>query len=104
MTMKQRAEISKKAKLCLNCHDPEYTYKGFDRTRNCGKGKKSRSSCKNAACSQHMWICEKHKNENEDSLERRTNIRRTTSCCLVYLPRRYSYLLRVKSKVKGRDF
>merc|ERR1711954_131958 len=49
MTMKQRIEICRKAKMCLSCHDPEYTYKGFDKNHNCGKGKKSRYSCKNAA-------------------------------------------------------
>merc|ERR1711888_177078 len=47
MTMKQRADIARKAKLCLNCHDPEYTYKGVDRNHNCSKGKKSRYTCTN---------------------------------------------------------
>ena len=70
MTMKQRAEVSRKAKLCLNCHDPEYTFRAFDKNHFCGKGKKSRYTCRNAACKKHMWICEKHKDENEEALEK----------------------------------
>ena len=50
MTMKQRADIARKAKLCLNCHDPEYTYKGVDRNHSCSKGKKSRYTCTNSSC------------------------------------------------------
>ena len=62
MTMKQRSEICKKAKMCLNCHDPEYIFKGPDKNHNCGQGKKTRYTCKNTSCRRHMLICEKHKN------------------------------------------
>ena len=57
MTMKQRLEICRKAKMCLSCHDPEYTYKGIDKNHNCSKGKKSRYSCKISTYRRHMWVC-----------------------------------------------
>ena len=71
MNMKQRIEICRKAKMCLSCHDPEYTFKGGDRNHNCGKGgKKSRYTCTNTGCRRHMWVCEKHRSENKDALEK----------------------------------
>ena len=70
MTMKRRVEICKKAKLCLNCHDPEYTFKRMDKNHSCSKGKKSRYICTNSTCRRHMWICEMHKNENKEALEK----------------------------------
>ena len=70
MAMKQRLEIAKKAKMCLSCHDPEYTFKMHDKNHNCGKGKKSRYSCRNSRCKRHMWICEQHQGENNEALEK----------------------------------
>ena len=70
MNMKQRFDICRKAKLCLNCHDPEYTFKATDKNHNCAKGKKSRYTCTSSSCRKHMWVCERHRRENKDALER----------------------------------
>ena len=55
--------------MCLSCHDPEYTYKGIDKNHNCSRGKKTRYSCKITSCRRHMWVCERHRNENHEALE-----------------------------------
>ena len=70
MTMRERARMCSKAKLCKSCHDPEYVYKYQDSNHDCPvkSGKKGSYTC--TKCNFHMWVCEKHQDDNKEALER----------------------------------
>ena len=61
------------AKLCLKCHDPEYVWKRSDKDHKCpiksGGTRKSRYTCTERSCSNHMWICTRHRDQNKESLK-----------------------------------
>ena len=72
MSVDERLQIAMIAKLCLFCHDPDYIWKPKDKDHmlKCPihvKGK-SRYSCQNSSCKQHMWVCRRHKDENNQAL------------------------------------
>ena len=49
MTIVERYRVACKAKLCLKCHDPTYTYKRYDKNHKCpADSKKTKFSCKSA--------------------------------------------------------
>ena len=71
MTMKERVQICKRAKICLSCHDPDYIYKMHDNSKHdcpAKNGKKGRFTC--TVCNLHMWVCETHKEDNKQPLEK----------------------------------
>ena len=72
MTVEERLQIACAAKLCLSCHDPEYIFimRDKDHRLKCPivvRGK-SRFSCSVDNCTQHMWVCVRHKSENRQRL------------------------------------
>jgi hypothetical protein len=74
MTVSQRLQIAVDAKLCLLCHDPEYTFKPNDKEHisKCQiqvRGK-SRYTYQVTNCQTHMWVCSRHKNENNQGLNK----------------------------------
>ena len=74
MSVDERLQIAMMTKLCLFCHDPEYIWKPRDKDHmlKCQiqvKGK-SRYSCQNQSCTQHMWVCRRHKDENNQALRK----------------------------------
>ena len=71
MTVKERYQVCKRAKICMSCHDPDYTFKNYDSSNHdCPgrSGRKGRYSC--TKCDLHMWVCEKHQEDNQEALER----------------------------------
>ena len=71
MTLKERYQICKRAKICMNCHDPDYIFKNYDsRNHDCPakSGRKGRYSC--TKCDLHLWVCETHQEENQEALEK----------------------------------
>ena len=71
MSVEERLQLATAAKLCLLCHDPEYILKQYDKDHRlkCLKVRgKGRFSCQEPNCSQHMWVCTKHKGINNQGL------------------------------------
>ena len=66
MSIVERYQAACKAKLCLKCHDPSYTYKRYDKNHKCpADSKKTKFSCK--SCSFHMWVCQRHQSDQSAS-------------------------------------
>ena len=61
------------AKLCMQCHDPEYVWKRSDKDHKCpiksGGSRKSRYTCTERNCANHMWICTRHREQNTENLK-----------------------------------
>ena len=75
MSTEERSEIAKAAKYCLKCHDPVYVYKSLSQAlrdhKSCPmatKEKKSKFTCTVKNCNFHMWVCFKHKDQNQVEL------------------------------------
>ena len=71
LSVKERLKVAKDAHMCLKCHDPSYVFKPSDKNHDCPikPGKKSkRYSCTKDNCTNHLWICTWHKEENKDKL------------------------------------
>ena len=70
MTVDERHRVASKAKMCLKCHDPEYVFKKFDKQHKCivDSKKKGKFTCR--TCSYHMWVCQRHKADNKESMEK----------------------------------
>ena len=69
MTLKERFQLCKRARICKRCHDPDYTFKPYDKNHDCpGHGSKGKYSC--TKCDLHMWICDTHKEDNQEALEK----------------------------------
>ena len=66
----QRLVIATEAKFCLKCMDKDVKF-NFQHNRECPiLDRKSSYSCKSERCSFHMWICNKHQDENRQQMER----------------------------------
>ena len=69
LKVEERFEVAKEVKLCLSCHDPKYIWKFKDpvHMKDCivKKGKKTKFTCRNENCNMHLWVCSRHKDENE---------------------------------------
>ena len=72
MSIGDRHRIASKAKLCLKCHDPKYIYKKFDKQHQCvvNSRKKGKFTCRSTSCSYHMWVCERHPEENREFMQK----------------------------------
>ena len=74
MSMEDRARVARLAKICLNCHNPDYRWKRQDKDHKCGtvsvNGKKSCYACTVEKCKTHLWVCVTHKDQNKSVLER----------------------------------
>ena len=71
MTLKERYQICKRARIFMNCHDPDYIFKNYDsKNHDCParSGRKGRYSC--TTCDLHVWVCEMHQEDNQEALER----------------------------------
>ena len=73
LSVEERFEVAKEVKLCLSCHDPKYTWKFKDSVhmKDCvvKKGKKTKFTCRNESCNMHLWVCTRHKDENETAAQ-----------------------------------
>ena len=66
----QRLVVSKEAKLCLRCMGKDVMFnRSHSRDFPVAK-KKAPYSCRAPNCSFHMWICNKHHDENKEAMER----------------------------------
>ena len=57
--------------MCLSCHDPDYIYKTYDTKKHdcpAKHGRRGRYSC--SKCELHMWVCDLHKEDNQQALEK----------------------------------
>ena len=70
MTVDERHRVASKAKMCLKCHDPVYVFKKFDKQHKCivDSKKKGKFTCR--TCSYHMWVCQRHKADNREFMEK----------------------------------
>ena len=71
LSVKERLRICREAQMCLKCHDPKVIFKPSDKNHDCPikPGKKNkRYSCTRDNCTNHLWICNWHKEENEEKL------------------------------------
>ena len=73
MSIENRNKIARKAKFCLRCHDPAYiNTSATQASHDCLIGlnkKRSRYTYNFKGCFEHLWICIKHKKENNDMLK-----------------------------------
>ena len=67
-SVEERQKVAAEARLCLKCHDPEYVWKKNNRDHNCpvkpGMNRKSHYKCTDQSCTNQMWICSCHKQQN----------------------------------------
>ena len=72
-SIEEMQKVAAEAKLCLKCHDPEYVWRKNDRDHNCpvkpGMNRKSHYTCTDQSCTNHMWICSRHKQQNLEKLK-----------------------------------
>ena len=73
LSVEERRKICMEAKLCMHCHDPEYVWKRSDKDHKCpiksGGSRKSRYTCTERNCANHMWICTRHRDQNTENLK-----------------------------------
>ena len=59
MSQKDKNVIVRKAKLCINCLDPEFVYKFGNFHKQCPvREKKRHYTCKAVKCRTHYWLCD----------------------------------------------
>ena len=74
MSIEERQDLCKQAKICIKCNDPSYVFK-FSDLRNdkhkcVSKYSKSRYICKDPSCNVHIWCCSAHQVTNEEYLKK----------------------------------
>jgi len=74
MSIEERRELCKEAKICIKCNDPSYVFKFSDlkndKHKCVSKNSKSRYICRDPSCNVHIWCCSAHQVGNEESLKK----------------------------------
>ena len=73
MTIEERVQVCKDAKICIKCNDPSYVWKfadiKADKHKCVSRSSKSRYICQHSTCNVHIWCCITHQTENEEYLK-----------------------------------